>query len=193
MRTIRETTGCGIQDALKLLDDRCHILRERYPEKFPPAHPDLAAAHARLLALLPNARGRITAPKNMTPDAILEAAEEAGALAESVRLPYSWRTTPASQGTGTKDWEDYETLDLFDVVFRKHPPVPGPVWFITDDCYFRGPPYSVQGDELRKFVAAERCDLHGDVLFIWQRSPRISVIHHEGLFYHIVVPDRAMQ
>jgi len=124
----------------------------------------------------------------MTPDPIWEAASEAGALAESVLLPYSWRSTPATQGT--KDWDDYETLELFDVVFHKHPPVRGPVWLITDRAFFdRLPPYSVQGEQLREFVAAEQCDLHHDVLFIWQRSPQISVIHHEAAFFHVVVPD----
>ena len=150
--------------------------------------PEWVAAHARLLALLPNARERIIAPFDITPDPIWEAAGEIGALAESVLLPNRWRRTPATQGTN--DWEDYETLELFDVVFRKHPPVPGPVWLIGIG---HPAPYSVQGERLREFVAAERYNLYDDVLFIWQRSPRISGIHHEGAFFHIAVPDRGMQ
>lgn|GEM_PF-4861390 len=185
MRTIREATGCGIREALKLLDDRYHTLRERHPERFPQVHPDLIAAHAQLLALLPNTRRRITAPSDMTVDRIWESASEAGALVESVMLPNPWRSTPAGQGR--KDWEDYGTLELFDVVFRKHPPVPGPVWVIGCGLFL----YSVQGEQLREFVAARQCDLHDDVLFIWQQSPRISLIHHEGAFVHIVVPSRS--
>lgn len=48
--------------------------------------PGWVAAHARLLALLPNAGKRITAPYSMTPDPILGAAAAAGVLVESVLL-----------------------------------------------------------------------------------------------------------
>jgi len=183
MNRIREATGCCILEARRLSTDRYHFLRERHPEKFPQIHPDLIAAHARLLALLPNARQRIRVPSEITPDRILEAAEEAQAATESVLLPYSWRFSNPS-GQGTKDFEDYGTLELFDEVFAKHPPLAGPVWLLID-----GHPILLQDEQLREIIATERCDLTCDALFIWQLHPRISLIHHEGLFCHIMVPD----
>jgi hypothetical protein len=98
-----------------------------------------------------------------------------------------WRANPA--GRGSKSWESYSTLELFDVVFGEHQPTPGPLWFIPDNCFGRREPYSVLGEQLREFVAANACDLHHDVLFIWEQSPRVSMIHHEGGFFHIKVPE----
>lgn len=147
--------------------------------------PGWVAAHARLLALLPEARERIAGPYDMLPDPILEAATAAGALVESVLLRNPWRGSPA--GRGSKSWERYDTLELFDVVFAENPPTPGPLWFIPDECFGEREPYSVAGEQLREFVAG--CDLHCDVLFVWERSPRVSLIHHEGGFFHVVIPE----
>ncbi|MEG4531151.1 hypothetical protein [Microcoleus sp. D2_18a_D3] len=150
--------------------------------------PGWVAAHARLLALLPDAGEQITAPYAMTPDPILGAATVANVLVESVLLYNPWRSNPA--GRGVKSWESYGTLELYDVVFGEHLPTPGPLWFIPDDCFGSREPYSLLGEQLWEFVAGNPCDLHQDVLFIWEQSPRVSLIHHEGGFFHIVVPDR---
>lgn len=80
-------------------------------------------------------------------------------------------------------------MELFDEVFAEHPPTPGPLWLIPDECFGQREPYLVAGENLREFVDANRCDLHHDVLFIWQRSPRVSLIHHEGGFFHVVVSE----
>jgi hypothetical protein len=149
--------------------------------------PGWVAAHARLLTLLPNAVERVTAPYSMTPDPILEAATAAGVPFESILLYNPWRGNSA--GRGSKPWESYDTLELFDTVFAEHPPTPGPLWFIPDDCFGNREPYSVSGERLRELVAANTFDLHHDVLFIWQQSPRVSLIHHEGAFFNIVVPE----
>lgn len=146
--------------------------------------PGWVAAHARLLALLPNARERIAAPYNMVPDPIWVAADAAGAVVESVLVYNPWRGNP--DGCGSKAWEEYDRLELFDLVFTANPPTLGPLWVVTDDCFGRREPYTVAGERLREFVAESGCDLLDDVLFIWEQSPRVSLTHHEGAFVHIV-------
>ena len=37
-------------------------------------------------------------------------------------------------------------------------------------------------------ATAAQADLHRDVLFIWERARRISLIHHEGAVLHLMVP-----
>jgi hypothetical protein len=141
------------------------------------------AAHTRLLEILPNARTRIDAPFCMLPDPILEEADKIDALLNSVILLNSWRGDPS--GFGDKDFENYENLELFDLVFAERPPAPGPLWFVPDNCFGSHEPYLVFGEHLRTFVAACRCQLTQDTLFIWCETPRIAVIHHSGAFFHI--------
>jgi hypothetical protein len=85
--------------------------------------PGWTEAHARLLAIFPNAQATITAPYSMIPDPILRAAQEVGALADSVLLYNPWRSDP--KGRGTKAFEEYDKLELFDVVFAERPRTPG--------------------------------------------------------------------
>jgi hypothetical protein len=150
--------------------------------------PGWVAAHARLLALLPEARETVAAPYSLTPDLILKAATAAGCPVESVLVYNPWRGNPA--GRGSKPWEQYGKLELFDAAFADRPPTPGPLWFIPDGCFGRREPYRVTGSELREFVNECPYSLHDDVLFIWEESPRVSVIHHEGAFFHITAPVR---
>jgi hypothetical protein len=146
--------------------------------------PGWTAAHARLVALFPHAP--IDAPYNMLPDSIFEAAEEVGALVDSVLLYNPWRGNP--EGRGTKAFNKYSKLELFDVVFAERPPTPGPLWFIPNECFGHREPYLVHGEQLRDFVASCPCSLCHDVLFIWCDSPRVTVIHHEGGFFHLIAP-----
>lgn len=143
------------------------------------------AAHARLLAILPNARETIPVPYNLLPDGVLEAAKDAGVPIESVLLFNPWRSNP--EGRGAKAFKDYDRLELFDVVFAERPLTDGPLWFIPDDCFGSREPFLVHGEQLREFVASCPCYLNDDVLFIWCESPRVTVIHHEGAFFHIVM------
>jgi hypothetical protein len=146
--------------------------------------PGWVAAHARLLALLPAARERIPAPYDMIPDEICSAAKAAGVPYEWVLLRNPWRANP--KGSGNRSFEEYANLDLFDVVFAAHPPTPGPMWFIPDDCFiYQREPYLVAGEALREFLADCPCSLTHDVLFIWAEAPRVSLIHHEGGFTHL--------
>jgi hypothetical protein len=148
--------------------------------------PGWVAAHARLLALLPGVRGRITAPYGMVPDPILAAVTAAGVPYEFVLLRNPWRANPI--GIGDRSFEEYGNLDLFDLVFRAHAPTPGPVWFIPDVCFGKREPYLVAGEALREFIADCPCSLTEDVLFIWAETPRLSLIHHEGGFAHLFIP-----
>ena len=150
--------------------------------------PNWVAAHARLIDLLPDAAETIPTPDGMAPDPILEAAAAAGVLVESVRMYNPWRADPA--GRGVMPWENYSKLELFDIVFADLPVACGPLWFIPDLCFGSREPYSVSGDGLREFVDECPCSLNLDALFIWEQSPRVSVIHHAGGFYHIVAQER---
>jgi hypothetical protein len=123
----------------------------------------------------------------MLPDLILQAADEVGAVVDSVLLYNPWRSHP--EGRGAKAFEEYDKLELFDVVFAERSPTPGPLWFIPDDCFGSREPYLVRGEQLRDFVASCPCSLSHDVLFIWCESPRVTVIHHEGGFFHLIVPE----
>jgi hypothetical protein len=123
----------------------------------------------------------------MTPDPILEAASEAGVPIESAFLYNPWRRHP--EGQGVKAFEEYDKIELFDAVFAGRPPTPGPLWFIPDDCFGSREPYLVRGERLREFVASCPCSLNHDVLFIWCESPRVTLIHHEGGFFHMNIPE----
>jgi hypothetical protein len=168
--------------------ERLRAMRAKAEEEFVRnpiwQQPGWVAAHARLLELLPAARERIDAPYRMSPDPILESATAAGVRIDSILIYNPWRGDPA--GRGTKAWEEYEKVELFDEVFRDHPPAPGPLWFIPDVCFSRRvEPYSANGESLREFVAGCRCDLTDDALFIWAEAPRVTVIHHAGGFFHL--------
>jgi hypothetical protein len=147
--------------------------------------PGWTAAHSRLLTIFPNAQAAIAAPYSMTPDRILEAADAVGAVSDSVLLYNPWRGAP--EGRGNKPFEEYENLELFDVVFGEKSPSPGPLWFIPDDCFSnRREPYLMHGEQLRDSIASCPCSLIQDVLFIWCECPRVTVIHHEGGYFHLV-------
>jgi hypothetical protein len=161
--------------------------RERLAQNPLYQQPGWTAVHARLLALFPHARTTIPAPFDMLPDPILEAADQVDALADSVLLDNPWRSH--LEGRGTKAFEEYDKLELFDVVFAERPPTPGPLWFIPDDCFGSREPYLVRGEQLREFVASCPCSLSHDVLFIWCVSARVTVIHHEGGFFHLLVSE----
>lgn len=150
--------------------------------------PNWVAAYARLIGLLPDVAETIPTPGGMAPDPILEAATAAGVLVEAVRMYNPWRADPA--GRGVKQWESYSKLELFDMVFADLPVTFGPLWFIPQDCFGSREPYSVSGEWLREFINECPCSMNLDVLFIWEQSPRVSVIHHAGGFYHIVAQEQ---
>ncbi|MBP3957450.1 hypothetical protein J8F10_19560 [Gemmata sp. G18] len=123
-----------------------------------------------------------------SPDAITSAATQLCIPFDFVLLRNPWRSNPA--GKGTKAFEDLSEAELFDSVFEEHPPAPGPLWFMPDDCFdFRREPYLARGESLREFALNGPCSLHHDVLFIWTETPRVSLIHHEGCYTHIFLPD----
>lgn len=144
--------------------------------------PGWEAVRRRMISLLP-----MIPPKEcLCPDAIFEAASKGSVPIASVMLYNPWRSTP--EGRGETAFEDYENVELFDEVFADYPPVPGPLWFIPDDCWFEcREPYMVEGARLRDFVATCDCCMTQDVLFVWCESPRVTVIHHEGMFFHLNV------
>lgn len=149
--------------------------------------PEWVAAYQRVLALLPLAANSIAAPYDLVPDSILEVAKHSSASIEAVVLFNPWRSDPA--GYGTTPFEDYKTLDLFDLVFAERPPSRGPLWFIPDDCFGRGTPHLIQGEDLRTFLQSHKVDLNSDALFIWNENPRITLIHHSGAYFHLVFPE----
>lgn len=150
--------------------------------------PSWIDAHNRLLTLFPHAREVISRPCFMTPDKILEAATQADIPFESVLIQNVWRSNP--EGYGDKEFEDYENLELFDLVFSARPPTSGMLWFIPDECFFDNyEPFLVQGEQLREFVSSFQPQMNQDVLMIWRESLRVTLIHHEGAFFHIFVPE----
>ena len=57
------------------------------------------------------------------PNAAVKAAKAAGAFVESVLIFNPWRANP--EGRGSKPWEGYTTLELFDAMFKGWPPTAG--------------------------------------------------------------------
>jgi hypothetical protein len=144
--------------------------------------PGWVAAEARLRSLFPRITDAVFGP-----DGITRAAMQAGIPFDFVLLPSPWRAKAA--GKGSKTFEELTKVELFDSIFEEHPPAPGPVWFLPDDCFWsRREPYLTRGEVLREFVGDCPCSLHHDVLFIWCDTPRVSLIHHEGGYTHIFLP-----
>ncbi|MDY3561049.1 hypothetical protein R5W23_002308 [Gemmata sp. JC673] len=122
------------------------------------------------------------------PDSITAAATRAGLPFDFVLFYNPWRAAP--EGKGKKPFEELSKAELFDSVFEDHPPTPGPLWYLPDDCFWsRREPYLTSGETLREFVMGCRGDLAQDALFIWTETPRVSLIHHEGGYTHIFLPD----
>jgi hypothetical protein len=144
------------------------------------------AAHARLHALFPECRDSLTRYSSLNPDPIYEAAELNEVPIQSVLIYNPWRGNP--EGIGVKPYDQYGTLELFDLVFAEWPPTPGPLWFICDNCARRRSIYLVLGEHLREFVETSPCEFDLDVVFIWCDTPRVTLIHHEGAFFHIGSP-----
>ena len=155
------------------------------------ARPGWLAAHARVVELLHTAEERIASPAELGPDAICDAATAAQLDYDFVLLPNPWRQSPATKHSPMaqgKPWDSWSNETLFDIVFEEHPPSPDPLWLVLDDCFGEREPHLVSGGQLREFAASYGSSLSVDVLFIWCRSRRISIIHHEGGYAHIFIP-----
>lgn len=144
------------------------------------------AAYTRLLDLIPGAEQVISAPCYIQPDAIVRAATAAGIVYESRTIYNPWRRHP--EGLGTQSWEDYSDTEVLDTLLTEFPFASDPFWLISDDCFQEHGPYLTDKERLRDFDGEFRSGFHMDTIFIWCESPRITVIHHEGWLFNIIVP-----
>ena len=97
-----------------------------------------------------------------------------------------------SDGYGAKKWEDYDDIEIVDLLLEQYPLPSGLLWFLPWDCYNienGEPPYLVTSSDLRGSVLEHDCDMVHDVVLIACDSSWVTLIHRDGAFFHFTVPE----
>ena len=200
-RAVLDTLAKGSPERAAMVREKMAELGRKSWEAFHRKITDPAigwyAPYARLKELLP------VEGVGFSPFSILDAAETLGIPFEQRTVYNPWRTH--TEGIGDKSWDDYQDADVFELLFGEFPLTPGALWFIPDDCFYTGnrhdtgepyrnEPYLLDASELRELVYEYLGkwnwggQLNVDTIFLWRDTPRITLIHHEGWLYNLVLP-----
>lgn len=125
----------------------------------------------RLLAL-------IFGTTELCPDAIF-------AAASARSIPYDYLSIMASGPYETRAWA-YRNAEVFDLMFQGRTLPDEEVVFVTDGSFINARALRCEGRDLRAVVAQHQGFVFDrDLIFLWPRSGRASVFHHEGGFAHL--------